>query len=482
MKRSTVLLPVLFAFLVGAEPALAWTWPADGPVRQPFTYVGNPYGRGQHRGIDIEAPPGSGVVAPRGGVVTFAGALPGEGRALTISTADGYAVTLLHLASLLVARGDAVQEGDPVGLASDAVESRPHETGLHLGVRIASQPAGYVDPLALLPARGGATASETPASVAEPLLPPGEEAREEPAAGLATSAGTPASGEPDPSSEAESPAPVSQEEAPATAVEEHAPLALPAPPPPPSEPAASSAVAATASPAVVDPAEPAKTVRSHDLPAGLAGDLSRGTTRADAPAALSRSPAGGDGDANLSASRGHRDGRRIGAGVEPGGARLAPPDFPVVQHEAPGGRTEPPSSAEGADRDPNRASWLAGEILVLLGLMAALGGAVMLVVHGRRRATGARAQSVIAPHHLEPSGPGRRGRVALARSGPEVAPPARAARSGVRTGVERPCVPRSDRTSRRPAPALGRSAASSLWELHRSGGERGAWDRERASV
>ena len=43
MKRLVMLLPVLLAFQVGVQPALAWTWPADGPVLRPFNLGGDPY-------------------------------------------------------------------------------------------------------------------------------------------------------------------------------------------------------------------------------------------------------------------------------------------------------------------------------------------------------------------------------------------------------------------------------------------------------
>ena len=36
MKRLVILLPVLLALQVGVQPALAWTWPVDGPVLRPF--------------------------------------------------------------------------------------------------------------------------------------------------------------------------------------------------------------------------------------------------------------------------------------------------------------------------------------------------------------------------------------------------------------------------------------------------------------
>ncbi len=53
MRHRLVLLPVLLATLVCAPPALAWTWPQDGPVLQPFVLGGDPYAAGQHRGIDV---------------------------------------------------------------------------------------------------------------------------------------------------------------------------------------------------------------------------------------------------------------------------------------------------------------------------------------------------------------------------------------------------------------------------------------------
>ncbi len=58
MKRVVALLPVLIAFQAGAPPALAWTWPVDGPVLQPFVLGDDPYAAEQHRGVDVAAPTG----------------------------------------------------------------------------------------------------------------------------------------------------------------------------------------------------------------------------------------------------------------------------------------------------------------------------------------------------------------------------------------------------------------------------------------
>src|SRR4029078_12132067 len=98
---------------------MAWSWPADGDVLRPFALGGDAYAAGPHRGVDVagsEGPAGgapgartgrdaagwegSGVRAPASGTVTFAGSLPTYGRGVTIATADGYAVTLVHLGSI----------------------------------------------------------------------------------------------------------------------------------------------------------------------------------------------------------------------------------------------------------------------------------------------------------------------------------------------------------------------------------------------
>src|SRR5919108_86524 len=80
MKRLVALLPVLIALQVGVQPALAWTWPVDGPVLRPFVLGDDPYAAGQHRGIDVGAAAGSPVRAPAAGAVSFSGWVPPRRR------------------------------------------------------------------------------------------------------------------------------------------------------------------------------------------------------------------------------------------------------------------------------------------------------------------------------------------------------------------------------------------------------------------
>ena len=193
----------VIASLAATPGALAWIWPAEGPVLARSPVSSDPYAAGQHRGVDIGADLGRPVVAPAGGTVSFVGFVPGGGLQVTIATDDGYAVTLLQLGATSVERGSTLTEGTEVGVvgeSSDAATLQPH---VHLGVRIAADPNGYVDPLGLLPARQPAPAP--PPSLPEPPVaapPPAVTAEipaPQPAPAEPTASGRPTSRLPTPS-------------------------------------------------------------------------------------------------------------------------------------------------------------------------------------------------------------------------------------------------------------------------------------------
>src|SRR5205085_9282581 len=165
MRRALIV--VVAAALVIVPGAGAWTWPVKGPVLQKFVLGDDPYAAGQHRGIEIGAPTGEPVLAPSGGTVSFAGTVPGSGRVVTIQTADGYSVTLTHLGSTSVRRGDTVDEGASVGTVGPSGEVEHDVPYLHLGIRHSEDPNGYVDPLLFLPAPAG-TPAPAPAAPATP--------------------------------------------------------------------------------------------------------------------------------------------------------------------------------------------------------------------------------------------------------------------------------------------------------------------------
>src|SRR6266700_4203877 len=162
VRRFAVLL-ILCALALPVAAARAWTWPVDGPVLTPFSFDrAHPYAGGQHRGVDLGAPAGAKVVAPAGGVVSFAGTVPTGGKTVSIQTPSGYTATLVHLGSIGIVRGARVAEGSVVGTVGPSGVVDLTEPYVYFGTRTTSDPQGYVDPLTLLPSR---TASTPPAGV-----------------------------------------------------------------------------------------------------------------------------------------------------------------------------------------------------------------------------------------------------------------------------------------------------------------------------
>ena len=141
------------AVLAGAGPASAdggWVWPVEGRVVTPFDFhASSPYEGGRHRGIDIQARPGSPVVAAAPGTVAFAGRLGNSGLTISIEHAgDALRTSYLHLSGVSVAQGQQVGRGQAIGTSGTPSGRLPH---LHFGVRAAGRPTGYLDPLQFLP-------------------------------------------------------------------------------------------------------------------------------------------------------------------------------------------------------------------------------------------------------------------------------------------------------------------------------------------
>ena len=89
--------------------------------------------RQPHYGIDIAAPEGTPVAAPAGGLVRLAeGDLYYTGGTVILDHGHGVSSTLLHLATVEVAVGDRVAQGERIG----TVGSTGRSTGAHLDWRI----------------------------------------------------------------------------------------------------------------------------------------------------------------------------------------------------------------------------------------------------------------------------------------------------------------------------------------------------------
>jgi hypothetical protein len=157
---SIVLSVVVLLLAVPAAHAGSWQRPVEGPVLRAFTLGADPYARGQHRGMDLGAPPGSQVRSACAGRVGFAGRVPGGGRTVSVHCGAMIA-TYQQLGTIVVRVGQRIAPAAPVGLIGRSSDPRTRRPHLHLGARQAAT-GRYVDPLTLL--RG--------APPVAPLLPP----------------------------------------------------------------------------------------------------------------------------------------------------------------------------------------------------------------------------------------------------------------------------------------------------------------------
>ena len=161
---------VLVWSLVTGPSAFAWAWPADGAVLRGFSVGGDAYAPGQHRGIDVALEGSAAIRAPVAGEVTFAGAIPTNGLTVTIAFHDAK-VSLTHVGTLHVRRGDVVSEGDVLAEAGPTGEAEHGVPYVHVGVRVGPAES-YVDPLTLLPPRRASLPPSTPEAPPAPQPSP----------------------------------------------------------------------------------------------------------------------------------------------------------------------------------------------------------------------------------------------------------------------------------------------------------------------
>lgn len=385
-------LPVVAAVLVWAPAASAWSWPLQGPLLQPFAYdESHPYAAGQHRGVDIGAQSeGQAVLAPVAGTVSFAGTVPTSGACLTIETPDGFSVTLTHLGSIRVGKGESVAEGDEV--ATVGPSGTPEHDGpyVHLGVRRSADPNGYLDPLAFLPPLApAAPASESPAEPAPappaaagsapvPAAAPGSASQvaagtPSQAAELPTAAATPASG----ASAAANPA-AGHESASGTA-------SSAASAPRPLERARDARAGWTAAASGARAAARGRAGRQAARGGAQAG-ASPATAAGPVTAAVAAGAPSGPGRATMAAASGRRPAPPVDARrpADPGPLRRPAP-VAAAESAAPGYRLRrSQAKAALAARSPQPAEPALGVVLAAApGALAA--AAALLVAAGRRR-------------------------------------------------------------------------------------------------
>lgn len=140
-------LPALLLSAPASAPA-SWRRPVDGPVLRAFLVRGDPYARGQHRGVDLGAPVGATVRSACTGRVTFAGRVPGGGRTVSVRC-GGVVATYQQLGTVTARAGGSIGAGAVLGTIGRSIDPRTPSAHLHLGARAAAT-GRYLDPLSLL--------------------------------------------------------------------------------------------------------------------------------------------------------------------------------------------------------------------------------------------------------------------------------------------------------------------------------------------
>lgn len=132
-----------------AEPAATFSgkfiWPMVGEIMR--RYGLQPTGA-RNDGINIRAQMGETVRAAADGVVAYAGDLAAFGKLVLIRHGNGWLTAYGHAETLLVTRGQAVKQGQPIAKAGATGSAR--EPQLHFEIRDGRKP---VNPLSWLPSR-----------------------------------------------------------------------------------------------------------------------------------------------------------------------------------------------------------------------------------------------------------------------------------------------------------------------------------------
>ncbi len=147
---KTAARPVPASVPVAEPPASSFSgrfvWPVVGPLIRRYGLQST---GGRNDGINIRVQMGDTVRAAADGVVAYAGDLAAFGRLVLIRHGGGWLTAYGHAESLLVTRGQAVKQGQPIAKAGASGSAR--EPQLHFEIRDGRKP---VNPLEWLPKRG----------------------------------------------------------------------------------------------------------------------------------------------------------------------------------------------------------------------------------------------------------------------------------------------------------------------------------------
>lgn len=133
---------------IASERAIPEAWPIRGHITSGFGWRNNPFDNSSkefHEGLDIDGSYGAPIQAASDGVVTFAGYNASWGNVVLISHGFGYVSKYAHNSSLLVKKGDKVEQGQIIA----RLGSTGRATGAHLHFGVAKN-GEWIDPLTVL--------------------------------------------------------------------------------------------------------------------------------------------------------------------------------------------------------------------------------------------------------------------------------------------------------------------------------------------
>lgn len=121
---------VLTSFSETPVDGVSLAAPVPGKQSPSFGYrrFFNDQPRSPHKGMDISAPSGEPIRAPRHGVIAATGDYFFNGNTVLIDHGQGFVTMYCHLSEIAVAEGDSVTTGDVIG----AVGATGRVTGPHL--------------------------------------------------------------------------------------------------------------------------------------------------------------------------------------------------------------------------------------------------------------------------------------------------------------------------------------------------------------
>lgn len=125
--------------------SLPTAWPTRGFITSKFGAV---RGYRLHEGLDIAASPGTLIMAPGDGLVTYTGYKGGYGNTIILDHGYGVSTTYAHCSSIFAQEGDRIKRGEVIAAVGNTGSSTgPH---LHYEVQLDGIP---VDPMRYLAKR-----------------------------------------------------------------------------------------------------------------------------------------------------------------------------------------------------------------------------------------------------------------------------------------------------------------------------------------